>query len=66
MHSDRAAQYVIQPRVMTSNDDTLYTILLKSFVSYCFPNISLHILHSVLYTFAGADKENLFNNQELL
>ena len=27
-------------------------------------NISLHILHTVLYTFPkGADKENLFNNQ---
>ena len=27
-------------------------------------NISLHILHTVLYTFPkGADRENLFNNQ---
>ena len=31
------------------------------------PNISMHILHTVLYTFSKVlDKENLFNNQELL
>ena len=32
------------------------------------PNISMHILHTVLYTFPrhGADLKNLFNNQELL
>ena len=32
------------------------------------PNISTHILHTVLYTFPsyGVDKENLFNSQELL
>ena len=31
------------------------------------PNISIHILHTIRYTFSqGADKENLFNNQELL
>ena len=30
------------------------------------PNISMHILHTVLYTFPyGADKENLFNSQKL-
>ena len=30
-------------------------------------NISLHILHTTPYTFSyGSDKENLFNNQELL
>ena len=31
-------------------------------------DISMHILHTVLYLyiFWGADKENLFNNQELL
>ena len=28
-------------------------------------NINI-FLHTVLYTFPGADKENLFNNQELL
>ena len=26
----------------------------------------MHILHTVLYIYKGADKENLFNNQELL
>ena len=26
----------------------------------------MHILHTVLFTFPAADKENLFNNQELL
>ena len=30
------------------------------------PNISMHILHSVPVHFLGADKENLFINQELL
>ena len=31
------------------------------------PNISMHVLYTVLYTFpVGADKENLLNNQELL
>ena len=30
------------------------------------PNISMHILHTVHHKFHGADKENLFNNQELL
>ena len=31
------------------------------------PRISVNILHTVLYTFPmGADKENLFNSQELL
>ena len=32
-----------------------------------YPNISMYFLHTVFYTFPkGADKENLFNNQELL
>ena len=31
------------------------------------PKISMHILHTVFYTFpSGADKEILLNNQELL
>ena len=30
------------------------------------PNISMYILHTVLETFPKADKENLFNNQELI
>ena len=31
------------------------------------PNISMHNLHTFLHTFPKkADKENLFNNQELL
>ena len=31
------------------------------------PNISVHILHRVPYIFTkSADRENLFNNQELL
>ena len=31
------------------------------------PHINMHILNTVfLYIFHGADKENLFNNQELL
>ena len=31
------------------------------------PNISIHILHNLFYTFCfGADKENLFNNQSFL
>ena len=30
------------------------------------PYISMHILHTVHHKFHGADKENLFNNQELL
>ena len=31
------------------------------------PKISMHILHTVLYTFPlGTDKENLLENQELL
>ena len=31
------------------------------------PNISVHIFHRVLYIFTkSADRENLFNNQELL
>ena len=35
-------------------------------MSLCF-NISMHILHTVLYTFSVlVDKENFFNNQELL
>ena len=30
------------------------------------PNISIHILHThYIYISQGADKENLFNNQEL-
>ena len=30
------------------------------------PNVSMHILHTVLYTFLeGADKENMFHNQKL-
>ena len=29
-------------------------------------NSNMRILHTVLYTFTSADKENLFNNQELL
>ena len=28
------------------------------------PNISIYILHTVLYTFPKVDKENLFKNQE--
>ena len=28
------------------------------------PNISMYILHTVLYTFPKVDKENLFKNQE--
>ena len=28
------------------------------------PKLSMHILHTVLYTFSVADRENLFNNQE--
>ena len=27
------------------------------------PKLSKHILHTVLYTFSVADRENLFNNQ---
>ena len=30
------------------------------------PKLSMHILHTVLYTFSVADGENLFNNQEPL
>ena len=30
------------------------------------PKLSMHILHTVLYTFSVADRENLFNNQEPL
>ena len=30
------------------------------------PNFSMHILLTVLYNSYGTDKENLFNNQELL
>ena len=30
------------------------------------PNISLHILHTILYVFRSIERENLFNNQELL
>ena len=28
--------------------------------------MNFHILHTVLYIFHGEDKENLFDNQELL
>ena len=35
-------------------------------VNPLYPNISMHILYTVLYTFLGANEENLFNNQELL
>ena len=30
------------------------------------PNISMHILHTVLYTSSCAGRENLFDNQEVL
>ena len=30
------------------------------------PNISIYFLHTVLYVSYGTDKENLFNNQQLL
>ena len=30
------------------------------------PNISMHILHTVLYTSLCAGRENLFNNREVL
>ena len=37
------------------------------FIDPLHPGISMHILHTVLHTFAkGADKENLSNNQEFL
>ena len=37
------------------------------FLNPLHPNISVYILHTVLYTFPKVlDKENLFNNQELL
>ena len=36
----------------------------ENFSLYLYPNISLHILHTVLDTF-GTDKESLFNNQDL-
>ena len=38
----------------------------QSVVNPLHPNISMHILHTVLYTFPEADKENLSNSQELL
>ena len=58
----------------------VYPITLSTLISVCIfskqsfihlhlhPNISMHILHTVLYTFPrhGADLKNLFNNQELL
>ena len=31
-----------------------------------YSNISVHILHTRLFIYKAADKENLFNNQELL
>ena len=43
--------------------------LFDEFVKFINPshlNISMQILHTVSYTFYGADNENLFNNQELL
>ena len=37
------------------------------FINPLLPRISVNILYTVLYTFPmGADKENLFNSQELL
>ena len=36
-------------------------------LNHLHPNISMHILYTILHTFPkGADKENLFINQELL
>ena len=31
-----------------------------------YSNISVHILHTHLFIYKAVDKENLFNNQELL
>ena len=36
------------------------------FINLSHLNISMQILHTVSYTFYGADNENSFNNQELL
>ena len=50
---------------------TLYTneqidyIWIKS-LNPLHPNISMHILLTVLYEFLSAGKENFFNNQEVL
>ena len=35
-------------------------------VNLSHPNISMHILHSQPYILQGTDKENLYNNQEVL
>ena len=42
-------------------------IVTDKFLNPLHPKISMHILHTVLYTFPlGTDEENLLENQELL
>ena len=58
---------------MKNSSDIEYWILFFKSCSHCFPvnplhpNISMHILHTVLYTSPkDVNKENLSKNQEFL
>ena len=56
-------------QVFLSEIELNYTVSLHcllNWINFLHPNISMHILHTVLCTFSyGTDNESLLNNQEL-
>ena len=58
---ERPGPAILKFKVETWQQDDEFV----KFINLSHLHISKQILHTVSYTFYGADKENLFNNQEL-
>ena len=57
---------MVSIEILKENNASLLSIIKNNELNPLHPNISMHILHTVPYTFPKVLKENLFTDQKLL